>query len=127
MLPPHFTPEQLCSKKRSQKLNDHAKCRFQIQAFVFFFSNLCYCKYHFTSLHLKKTLCQSTFLQNDSYGNFKYGNLSIYLSTYLFRSSKFFNISFKNISFLFRNAHTLAMPINSLKVQSEILRLNLNT
>lgn len=93
--------------------NDQAaKRRFQMQGFCFFFFQI-YVIANITSLkYLMKTLCQSTFLQTDSYGNFKYGNLSIYLSTYLFIKQQIFNISFKNISFSFQNAHTL-VSINS--------------
>lgn len=77
-----------------------------------FFSVLC--KYHFTSLFKEDSL-PSTFLQTDSYGNFKYGNLSIYLSTCLFRSIwKFLTYLLKIYLFLFK------MPTHWLSVYKQL-------
>lgn len=58
---------------------------FNIQ---FSFSNLHYCKYQTPLNHLKKTVCQNTFLQTNSEGIFQDGDLayirlSIYLLTHL--------------------------------------------
>ena len=116
--------QRKCSQNATMTKQQSVDSRCRV---LFFFFFQIYVIANITSLnYLMKTLCQSTFLQTDSYGNFKYGNLSIYLSTYLFIKQQIFNISFKNISFSFQNAHTL-VSINSFSSEWDFYDWILNT